>query len=106
MTQMAVGITTLSELFGVLALAIVLIVGGYLAVMAVKRWTRGVETYQVFTLQDLRDMQARGEITATEYAKMRAAMLGKYAEEASGVEAPDEREEQTGGSSPSGGKTE
>jgi hypothetical protein len=60
-----------------LMLAIVLAIGGLYVIRAVKRWSRKDEAPEIFTLQDLRDMHARNEITEQEYATLRAELLGR-----------------------------
>jgi hypothetical protein len=60
--------------------------GLYLAV-AVRRWVQSEEPVGSFTLQDLRDMRARGEISAQEFATMRTALLAEL-QLASGAEPP------------------
>jgi len=62
-----------------LALAAGVGIFGYVLARAVKRWTQSNDKPEAFTLQDLRDMRSRGEITAQEFDTMRAAILGRYA---------------------------
>jgi hypothetical protein len=57
-------------------LAAVLAIGGIYAALAVKRWVQRDEPVEVLTLQDLREMQARGQITEKEYEILRAGILG------------------------------
>ena len=48
---------------------------GFFVAAAVRRWTQHDEAAQNFTFQDLRDMRARGDISAQEFDAMRAALL-------------------------------
>ena len=60
------------------AVAAVAAVGGYYLVVAVRRWTQRDERVEAFTLQDLRDMRARGDINEQEFSAMRAAILARH----------------------------
>jgi hypothetical protein len=60
--------------FAIIALAAV---GGIYVLVAVRRWTRRDERPTTFTIQDLREMRDRGEISAQEFAAMRATILGQ-----------------------------
>ncbi len=55
----------------------VLIMGGTGVILWVRRWSRRDTPAEPFTVQDLRDMRARGEITEREYMAMRAALIGR-----------------------------
>jgi uncharacterized protein YneF (UPF0154 family) len=60
-----------------LGVAIVMILGTF----AARRWRqRLLDSQQTppFTLQDLRDMKASGQITEEEFRAMRAALLGAW----------------------------
>jgi hypothetical protein len=57
-------------------LAAVLGIGGIYAALAVKRWMQREEPVETLTLQDLREMRARGQITEEEYETLRAGILG------------------------------
>ena len=59
-----------------LMLAVVLAIGGLYMAKAMKRWSRKDESPEMFTLQDLRDMHTRNELTEQEYATLRAELLG------------------------------
>lgn len=69
----------LAMLFGaVLGIAFL----GVIVIILVRRYFLGnsaPEAALPFTLQDLREMHARGEITATEFETMRSAMIGSHA---------------------------
>jgi hypothetical protein len=56
-----------------------LIAGGIAVVWASRRWLRSDAdaSAEPFTLQDLREMRERGEITPQEYDAMRAMIIGK-----------------------------
>jgi hypothetical protein len=58
-------------------LAAILAIGGTYLARAVRRWARREESVEAFTLQDLRDMRARAEISEQEYAALRVALLGR-----------------------------
>ena len=60
--------------FGVAA---VLGLTGYYIVVAIRRWIQRDEEVATFTIQDLRDMRARGQISDQEFAAMRAALLAQ-----------------------------
>ncbi|MFH1748193.1 MAG: SHOCT domain-containing protein [Planctomycetota bacterium] len=60
-------------------LAAILGIGGVSVVMAVRRWSRREEASTAFTLQELREMRAQGEISEAEYATLRDALLGQAA---------------------------
>jgi uncharacterized membrane protein len=65
-------------IFGWLVFAAVVIVGGFVVAVAVRRWVQREErAVGSFTFQDLRDMRARGEITEQEFAAMRTALLAR-----------------------------
>lgn len=54
---------------------------GVVIIIIVRRYYLGGATSQTplpFTLQDLRDMYSRGQITTIEYETMRAAMIGEH----------------------------
>ncbi len=52
------------------------IVVGAAIVMSVRRWARSEPAGQEMTLQNLRDLKARGEITELEYEHMRDRLAG------------------------------
>ena len=74
---------TLADVGGPLAiglwvmLAAVLALGGFLVALKVKSWSRRDQSPEPFTLQGLRDMRARKEITEREFSSLRAALLGR-----------------------------
>lgn len=61
-----------------MAVAIAAIAGFYLT-RAIKRWMAREAPAEPFTLQDIREMKARGEIDEREFQAMRAAILGAAA---------------------------
>jgi uncharacterized membrane protein len=66
-------------MIGVVTLiAVMLTAGGFFLAMAVRRWVRSDPADETpFTLQDLREMRDRGELTPAEYEALRAEMIGK-----------------------------
>jgi hypothetical protein len=69
-------------LFVMFAIVAALAIGGFLVAQLVKKWSRREEQAQNFTLQDLRELRARGQISDAEFTAMRAAILGKMGERA------------------------
>lgn len=69
---------SLVNVFVWFAVAAIASVGGYYLVVAVRRWTQREVQVETFTLQDLRDMRARGDISAQEFSAMRAALLARH----------------------------
>ena len=66
-----------SILFWMLVL-FVLIIGGFMAVVLVKKWAAKDEgSGENFTLSDLRRLQKTGKISAEEYEKARAAIVAQ-----------------------------
>jgi uncharacterized membrane protein len=61
-----------------IVLVVVVIVGGML-IYFVRKWMAGDASAPAegFTLQDLRDLHARGELTDEEFQNARAAMIGR-----------------------------
>lgn len=60
--------------------AAILGIGGVLVAQRVRNWSRTDEKPSFFTLQDIREMRARGEISEQEFNDLRAAILGRAAE--------------------------
>jgi hypothetical protein len=58
------------------AAALAAVCGLYLAV-AVRRWAQSEKPVGSFTLQDLRELRARGEISEQEFAALRTALLAE-----------------------------
>ncbi|MGE0481652.1 MAG: SHOCT domain-containing protein [Phycisphaerae bacterium] len=50
--------------------------GGIVAAALFRRWSQREQPVQNFTLQDLRELLASGQISAEEYDSMRAVILG------------------------------
>ncbi|MCK4343135.1 MAG: SHOCT domain-containing protein [Phycisphaerae bacterium] len=65
----------LASYFVWIAVVVLAIAAGFLAVVAVRRWAHREERAETFTFQDLREMRARGEITEREFAAMRNVLL-------------------------------
>ena len=83
---------------------------GLIIARVLKKRLRREEPAQAFTLDDLRQMRARGQITGAEYEAMRAAIIADVtagAGSAAGKEACDQDEPEAGGgragSAPDGG---
>lgn len=51
--------------------------GGIVAAARFRRWSQREQPVRNFTLQDLRELLASGQISAEEYDSMRAVILGK-----------------------------
>lgn len=51
---------------------------GYLLARWAKNWGQRHNSPEPFTLQDLREMRERGEITPAEYDAMRGEILGRF----------------------------
>ncbi len=60
--------------------AIVGIAGIYVA-MSVRRWSRREQSPDSFTLQELREMRARQQISEQEFQALRAEILGRASAE-------------------------
>jgi hypothetical protein len=58
------------------------ILGGVIIVLTVRKWSRRDVRTETFTIQGLRELRARGQISEQEFAAMRAALL-------SGLKTPD-----------------
>ena len=59
------------------AILFVLIFVGTVIIVWVRRWVRRDAAPDIFTVQDLREMRDRGEISAREFEVMRAALLSR-----------------------------
>jgi hypothetical protein len=59
------------------AAAGLLTLAGFYAVAAVRKWALRRDAVATFTLQDLRDMRTRGEISDREFATLRAQLLAQ-----------------------------
>jgi hypothetical protein len=75
---------------------------GLLALVAkwARRWIRSDDEPQsldapVFTLQDLREMRARGDLSDDEFDRMRNAILGAYADAQDELELLEEESSQS-----------
>ncbi len=60
---------------GWLVVVVAAILAGFAAVVAVRKWARREVRAEAFTIQDLRDLRARGQITEAEFVAMRATLL-------------------------------
>jgi uncharacterized membrane protein len=64
-----------------LALLVMLVavagMGGAYAALRVRRWSRQEERRESFTLQELREMRARGEINEQEFLALRGQVLNR-----------------------------
>lgn len=71
------GTGELLTIFAWFAIAALAALGGIYLLLAVRKWTQREQRTITFTIQDLRDMRARGEITEQEFAAMRATLLAQ-----------------------------
>jgi hypothetical protein len=62
--------------------AILVALLGSLVASRLRAWARRVDAPAMFTLQDLREMRASGQITPEEFERMRAALLGRLTDTA------------------------
>jgi hypothetical protein len=76
----SLNIEQMTTLFVMFAIVAVLAIGGYLAAMVVRGRLLRDSQEEAFTLQDLRQMHARGELSKDEFENMRQVILGKAAE--------------------------
>ena len=60
---------------GWLVVVVAAILAGFAVVVAVRKWARREVRAEAFTVQDLRDMRARWQITEAEFVAMRATLL-------------------------------
>lgn len=58
-----------------IAVAIVLALAGGFVVTWIRRWARNCEPVATFTLQDLRDMRAEGQISKDEFELLRRRII-------------------------------
>ncbi len=65
-----------ADLWLMLAVAFVICGAGLVVAHLVKRWSRREHPSLTFTLQDLRELRDRGDITEPEYTALRAEILG------------------------------
>lgn len=73
----------MGELFGAAVWVAVLAAVALAVVFFISRWMRSrmfaSKASDPFTLQDLRELRAAGQITETEYESMRSSLLGRHA---------------------------
>jgi hypothetical protein len=74
---LAVGDADLVGVFLWFAVVAVASLAGFYLVVALRRWMQRETRVDSFTLQDLRDMRTRGDISDQEFSAMRAAMLAR-----------------------------
>ncbi len=74
---LAVGDADLVSVFLWFAVVAVASLAGFYLVVALRRWMQREARVESFTLQDLRDMRARGDISDQEFSAMRSAMLAQ-----------------------------
>ncbi len=84
------------RLFVWFVLATAAALAGFYLVIAVRRWAQKDERVTTFTLQDLREMRARGQITESEFAAMRATLLAQLDPELANESSPAEEESSPG----------
>lgn len=80
--------------------AAILAIGGISVAMAVRRWAHREQPPEAFTLQDLRELRARNEISEQEFAALRAALLSQAVPDSLPTSAENADERQPPGSSP------
>jgi hypothetical protein len=80
-----------SEVIPWLILFIGLVLVGGVLIFYVRRWMKGDggQSEVGFTLQDLREMHARGDLSDIEFQSARAAMIGRIAAEKSAAAVTD-----------------
>lgn len=73
------------------ALLILVLVAVLFWLRLIKRWQAAAddEVRGMFTLQDLREMRQRGDISEAEYNKLRAKVLRSFGRQAGGVDTAD-----------------
>ena len=64
---------------GWIGLAVLLGLTGMFVIRRVRTWTQAEKEADAFTLQDLRNMHARGDISDTEFDAMRTDMISGIA---------------------------
>lgn len=68
------------------------LIAGYIIVRIVRRRSMdGGAAKEAFTLQDLREMRAAGQISESEFESMKAGLIGRLRTPASGQKRIDER---------------
>lgn len=69
----------LGELLPWLAVLVGVVIAGGVLIYVVRKWMAGDSSTppEGFTLQDLRDLHSRGELTDAEYQSAREAMIGR-----------------------------
>ncbi|MCZ6736228.1 MAG: hypothetical protein ACE10B_09500 [Phycisphaerales bacterium] len=86
----------LSEIFPWLVALLVLVCLGAVAIYALRRslHRRGPQSADGFTLQQLRDLHAAGQLTDHEFERAKAAIIGRFAGPNTGEEQiePDQRD--------------
>ncbi|TWT46081.1 hypothetical protein RAS1_25280 [Phycisphaerae bacterium RAS1] len=60
-------------------LAAIAAIGGLVIAARLRRWTSAEQKVEAFTMQEIREMLARGQISEQEFEAMRAALLGRRA---------------------------
>lgn len=65
-------------LFVWIVVAAIASLSGFYIAIAVRRWAQRDERAQCFTIQDLRELRARGQINDREFAAMRATLLAQF----------------------------
>lgn len=63
-------------------LAAIAAIGGFAVAARLRRWTTTEQPTEAFSMQDLREMRQRGQISDQEFETMRAAILGRRPREA------------------------
>jgi uncharacterized membrane protein len=64
-----------------LLVVLILVIVGVAAAFRARKWANSEDSSQAtFTLQDLREMRDRGDITEVEFQTMRGEILGQFAD--------------------------
>ncbi|MBN2448032.1 MAG: SHOCT domain-containing protein [Phycisphaerae bacterium] len=74
----------------ILALFVVVAVVGLALARRIQQWARADQVAEPFTLQDLREMRERGEISEIEFEAMRAGLIGRILAPATPRESRDD----------------
>ena len=69
----------LGDILPWLIVLIAVVIAGGVVIFAIRRWLRGdgASSAAGFTLQDLRDLHARGELSDEQFNSAKAAMIGR-----------------------------
>lgn len=71
------GSTLMMQVAGMGILLVVLLVAGYIVVRMVRGRLHKEAPLETFTLQDLRDLKAQGQLSDAEYDRLRSMLIGQ-----------------------------